>query len=151
MGNFKVGVGQPLVVLRGDGATPVVPLVDLAQLDAQHGGVQFIEAAVVAQAVMGALRGAVIPQDADPVGHLLAVRHHRASVSEAAEVFLDDEAEADRIAQLADGEVVPAGADRLGIVLDDEQVMGHGDLGHGAHLCRLPVEVHRHNSLGARA
>ena len=55
------------------------------------------------------------------------IGHHRAAVAEAAQVFLDDEAGAHRVAQLAEGEIVAARAQRLRVVFDDQELVLLGD------------------------
>ena len=84
----------------------------------------------------------------DAVHDPRVIGDHRAAVAEAAQVLLDDEAGADRVAQLADLEAVAARADALRVIFDHQQLVLVRDLADGLHVRALPVEVHRHNRLG---
>ena len=64
----------------------------MLQFDPQHRRVNIIQSAVVADAVMGALRRAVVAQPADAGGKVFVVRRHRTSITEASQILLDDEA-----------------------------------------------------------
>ena len=92
----------------------------------------------------------MVAHPADLAVHILVVRDHRAAVSEGAEVLLDDEAGANRVAQLADLEAVARGPERLRVVFDDQQLMLVGDLADGLHVGALAVQVDRHDGLGLR-
>jgi len=54
--------------------------------------VDIIQTTVVADAVKGALEGAVVPQLTNLSSKLLIVGDNRATVTKASQIFLDDEA-----------------------------------------------------------
>ena len=107
MGSLSDVPFRPSSYCFGEGAALVVPPVELLQLDAQHGGVQVIQAAVVSHAVNGALHRAVIAQLANALGDVSAIGDHGAAVTEAAQILLNDEAGAHGVGKLAQGEVRP--------------------------------------------
>jgi len=80
--------------------------------------VQIVQAAVVANAVVRALERAVIAQLANARGQIGIVGGHGAAIAEAAEIFLDDEAQAHHVAMFADGKGIAARADALRAILD---------------------------------
>ena len=86
-----------------------------------------VETAVVPDAVKRALRRTVVAQLADVSGEIFVVGRHSSAVTEAAQILLDNKAQADRVAELTDGKVVAASADGLGAILHHKQIMGFGD------------------------
>src|SRR5262249_25315134 len=90
-----------------------VPIVDVPQLGAQESGSKIVEAVVVARTVAGPLVRPMVPEFPHHPVDLRLIGDHGSAVAEAAQVFLDDEAGADGVAQLADAEPVATGADGL--------------------------------------
>jgi len=84
----------------------------------------------------------VVTQLADAGGKLLIIGGHGAAVSKATQVFLDDEAQTNGVAELSDGEAVALGPDALRAVFDHEQVMGLGDPRDLRHVRREPIQMH---------
>src|SRR5262249_17066833 len=106
--------GRPL-------APPGVPIVDVPQLGAQDSGLKIVEAAVVARAVTRPLVRPMVPEFPHHSVNVLLIGDHGSAVAETAQVFLDDEAGAYGVAQLADAEPVAAGADGLRVIFDYEK------------------------------
>jgi len=72
-----------------------------------------VQTAVVADAVVGAFHRAVVAKSADVGAKVLAIGGHGAAVTKASQVFLDDEAQADRVAEFADGKAIAPSSDAL--------------------------------------
>src|ERR1035437_763146 len=122
------GVAQARGVARGPLAAQDVPIVEVLQLGAEHSGLQVVQAAVIAHAVAGSFAGPVVAQLADQAVHILVVCDDRAALAKTAEVLLNDEAGAYRVAQFTDSEAISAGADPLRIVFHDQKTVPIGDL-----------------------
>src|SRR5215469_8790900 len=105
------------VVYFGEFAASLAPLVNSLQFDAQDSRVDIIQTTVIADAVIGALEGAVVAQLANVRRQLLIVCHHRATVTKASEILLDDEAQTNRITHLADGESIAPRPNGLSAIL----------------------------------
>ena len=141
-------IGERGVIDARDRAALGAPFVHFAQLHAQHGGVQIVQAAVVANAVVRALERAVIAQFANLRGQFRVAGGHGAAIAEAAQIFLDNEAETNRVAVLADGEIIAARADALRAILNHRKAVSFGNFRYRRHVRRQAVEMHGHD--GAR-
>ena len=69
----------------------------------------------------------MVAQLADVGGQVFVIGGHGAAVAEASQVLLDDEAQADCVAELSDGKLIAASADALGAVFHHKQIVGFGD------------------------
>src|SRR5215469_6517212 len=110
--------GETSVVYLREFAASLAPLVNAFQFDAQDSRVDIIQTTVIADAVIGALEGAVVAQLANFSSKLLIVCHHRATVTKASEILLDDEAYTNRITQFTDGETIAPRPNGLSAILD---------------------------------
>src|SRR5439155_24366495 len=106
VGQLEARAVHALRVARRELAVAVGPSGDVPELHAEDGGVDVVEAAVVAHAVDGPHGRAVVAQPAHGGVDVVAVRDHGAAAPEGAQVLLDDEARAHGVAQLA---LLPAG------------------------------------------
>lgn len=131
-------------------AAALAPFVHTLQLDAQNCSVDIVEAAVVADAVVGTFHRAVVAQLADLGGKLFIIGGHGAAVAKASQVLLDDEAQANGIAELADGKVIAPCANALGAFFHDKEVVRFGDARDLWHVCGEAVQVRRHNGASVR-
>ena len=68
-----------------------------------------------------------------------------ACVAEGGEVFGGVEAEGGGVAERAYGAIVPRGAEGLGGVFDELEIVGFGEGGEGVHVRALAVEMDRHD------
>ena len=122
----------------------------MAQFDAEEGGLERVEPAVVARDLVDVFDfGAVVAQPAQARGELGVVGGDRAAVAEGAEVLAGIEAPGDGVAMGAEALALIAGAMGLGGVLDDPQAMAAGDGEDGVQVGGLAVEVHRDQGAGA--
>src|ERR1051326_1703551 len=112
---------------------------------------QVVEPAVAAHAVAGALLGAVVAQLPNGAIDLRIVGDDCAAVAERAEILLDDETDGGSIAVFGDAKPIAAGADSLGIVLNDLQVVLVGNLADRSHVGALTIKMNRNEQLGARS
>ena len=114
-----------------------VPAVELVEEEPQHGGLELVEARVVADRLeLLLLARAVEAQERDPVGQRLVGRRHEASVSEPEQVLRREEAEGRQHSGGGD----TFGAEGLGRVLDDRDLQ----LLELAERHGPPEEVHGH-------
>src|SRR5207249_10188134 len=97
-----------------------------------------------------ALQRPVVAQLANCGGQISVVGCDGASVAEPAQIFLDDEAQADGVAEFADREAVASRADSLRAVLDHQEIVSSGEARDGRHVWGQAVKVHRHNGAGTR-
>ena len=77
-------------------------------------------------------------------------RRQRATVAERAEILGRVETVGGGCAKAADRTPFAGRQVRLAAVFDDGEVVARGDLGDGAHVGRLTVEVHRHDRRSVR-
>ena len=166
-GDDAFDAGQQFVVAGGGGAAGRVAVGQAAQLDAQDGGLDAVEARVVAkQFVVVALSAAVGAELAAGFGDLVVVGGDEPGVAIGAKVFGGIEAEGSSVAdgsrglayvgrrgaagQLAAGAAFIAGAKALGAVFDDLEPVLFGD-GHDAvHFAGAAEDVDGHHGFGAR-
>src|SRR6185437_16863372 len=105
-----------LLVAGGRLAACRVPAADLAEEEAQHGGLQLVEPRVVADRLEVLLvTRAVEAKQRDPVGELLVGRRDKASIAEREQVLGREEAEGRERSHLRDA----LGAVGLRGVLED--------------------------------
>src|SRR5690606_26562200 len=125
----EVRAGEADRVTRGDAAARVVPLVEAAQLDAQDGGLQRVEArvAAVGERVLVLRNVAVVGDQARLAGDLLVVGRDGAGGAGGAEIFGRIERKTRRLADAADAAPravdLAAGAVRLCGVLDQREAV----------------------------
>ena len=111
-------VGEALAVARGVPGPRRVPAVHVAQLDVQDRALDPLHARVVAEldVVMAPVLG-VVPEPADPLGHVRIVGHDAAGFAERAQVLAGVEAEAPDPAEGSHPAVAEAGAVGLGAAI----------------------------------
>ena len=127
----------------------------MRQLGQEHGGLQRIEARVVADLVVVILLGPTVQaKPREPLAERLVVGQHHAAIAPGTKVLGREERQRGHGAELAG---VPPGAiheatraDGLGTILDDGQTMPLGDRDDPLHRRHLPEEVHHHDRAGAR-
>ena len=147
----QAAAGQALLVARGDGAAAFVPLVQMRQLDAQDGGLQRVEPAVVALHLVDVLHPrAVVAQHAEAVGQLRVVGGDGAAVAQGAQVLAGIEAPGHGIAVRAQALALVARAVRLRAVFQHAQAVLAGNGQNCVHIGGLTVEMHRQDDFGAR-
>src|SRR2546425_4994773 len=102
------GIPQARRIAVGPLPPQTAPFVEMLQLGAQHSGMDVIQAAVRSHAMARPFVRPVVAQLADRAVYFFVIRDDRAAVAKTSQVLLDDEARADRVAQLADPEAVAA-------------------------------------------
>ncbi len=133
--------------MAADAAPPGVPGVEVAQLDAQDGGLDAVEAGVAAVGdhVLVLAGVAVVGEQPDAARDLLAVRHQGAAVAHRAEIFGRVEAEAGRVADASDAAAlslhVAPGAVCLRGVLDEGRAVPAGQRQQAIEIGRMAVQV----------
>ena len=142
-------LGQGLAVAVGDAAATVIVLVDALEFGAQDHRLHFVEAGVEAELrVVVLLPTAVVAQHTQVLGHLRILGGHQPAVAVAAEVLAGEEAEGAGIAHAAGLLAADVGAEGLGTVLDDFEIMLVGNRLDGRHIRRLAEQVYRDDRLG---
>src|ERR1035441_3459230 len=102
---------------------------------------QVVEPAVVSRTVAGALVGTVVAQLPRQAVDFRIVRDDRASITERAQVLLNDEADRGRVTEFGDLETIATSTHGLGVVLDHQQVVTIRNLPDRLHVCALTVQV----------
>ena len=126
------------------------PLVEMAELDPQHRGLDLVEPAVHplhAVLVLGLL--AVVAEHAHPLGHLGVVGHHHAGVAVGPEVLGRVEAPARDVGEGADPVPRVLGAVCLRGVLDHLEIVLGADRHDRVHVGGMTVEMNRDDRAGA--
>src|SRR2546422_6723143 len=124
----------------------IIVLVNVLQFGAQDAGVEIVQPTVETEAMDISSVRAVVAQLADGGIDVLVVGHQRAAVPKRAQILLDDKTDRSGVAQLADLEIGAMGADALGIVLDDLELVFIGNLFDRGHVGALTVKMDRDNS-----
>src|SRR5208283_3285401 len=137
-------------VALGPGAALISPLADVLELDAEERGVKIIEAAIEAEGVHRAFQGSVIAHAANGQFDVGAIGNEGATVAKGAEIFLDDEAGANRVAEFALLEAAAVSVDGLGVIFNDPELVLFGDGADGLHVGAMAVEMHGNDADGAR-
>jgi hypothetical protein len=120
------------------------------KLDAQHGGLERVEAAVEADLfVMIFGRAAVDAQTPEPRGNRVVVCSQKSGLARRAQIFRRVETEAAYSAHRARLTATVVCADGLRRVFDDGKIVLRRDAQNLVHLRALAVEMHGHD--GARA
>ena len=150
LGELEAGALEAIGVALGPGAALIGPAGDVLELDTQERGVEIIEAAVETERVHRTLERAMVTQTAHGLFDVGTIGNEGAAVAEGAEVFLDDEAGADGIAELALFETIAVGVDGLGVVFHNPEFVLLSDGADGLHISTMAVEVHGDDADGAR-
>lgn len=145
------GLGKEGVIAGGICDSPVDPLIEVFEFDAEDGGLECIEARVDADDLVVVLGlHAVDAEDAKFRSQGVVFGRHQTAVAGASEVFGRKEAEAADRTHGSGAASAVIGADGLGGILDDGQVVASGDLENLVHACALPVDMNWHDGAGAR-
>ena len=124
----------------------------MRQLDVQQSGLERIHAEVGADLAMEIFRlHAVHAEHAGALGERIVLRRDQAGITHAAEVLGREEARGAEITGRHRAASLPAGAHRLGGVLNHAELMGRGERLERIEIERLAKEVHRHDRAGTRA
>ena len=83
--------------------------------------------------------------------HIVAIRDQRASVSIGAQVLLDNEAGAHRVAQFALFETIPMRVDGLRVIFHHPQLVLLRNRADRLHVRAVPVQMHGNDSNRPRA
>ena len=144
---------ETLVVTVGHGAAAADVVVHVAQIDAQDGGLQGVEAGVATDGAVVVLgRLTVVGQTADALSQLaiggedgapVAIAGQRLGGEEGRRADVGDGA---RLACAAVGRDI-VGTERLGVVLDDAQLVLLGHAQDRVHVARLAKEMDHHDGL----
>src|SRR5207247_4592337 len=110
---------------------------------------QFVQPAVVSDAVVGTFQGAMVAQFAEARRQIPVVGDYDTPITEASQVFLDGEAQANGIAELTDGKMVSARSNRLCTILNYQQIISSRDPRDGRHVCGQAIKMHWDNCLGS--
>ncbi len=144
-------VGQLVVVAGGHDAPPLVPFIELGQLDPQEGRLQFVEARVQALLQIHVLHAAAVVAQRAKRSASFGSSVVTAPPSPKAPIFLLGKK---LCAPASPSEPAPPpahpGALRLGHVLDHLQAVLGGQRHDCVHVGRLAVEMDRHDRLRAR-
>ena len=144
---------ETLVVTVGHGAATADVVVHVAQVDAQDGGLQGVEAGVATDGAVVVLgRLTVVGQTADALSQLAVGGEDGAPVAIAGQRLGGEEG---RRADVGDGSCLAraavgrdiVGTERLGVVLDDAQLVLLGHAQDRVHVARLTKEVDHHDGL----
>lgn len=148
---LREGGGEVLVVELGVALAGGGPGVEVGEFYAEEGGLEGVYAEVCADEVVVVFGlHAVDAEDAGAVGEGGVVGGEEASVSQGAEVFRGEEAEAAEVAEGAEFVLAVGGAEGLGGVFYNREVVLAGEGLEGVHVCGLAEEVDGHDGLGAR-
>ena len=122
------------------------PVIEMAQLDVEHRGLQLVDAEVTADEGMEVLGlAAVHAQHFHVLGQAGIVGDTHAGIAEGTEVLGRKERQAPHIAEAAGARPGCIGCtDRLGRVLDDLQLVATRERHQRRHVGHLAVEMHRH-------
>ena len=143
-------VGEGFVVALGDLHAAAVPVFEAFELDAEHGGLRFVEARVEARDLAAERRRvSALSQGLDAFDEFFVVRRDGAAVAVGAEVFRRVETEGRGEAESAREFAAVGRAVRLRRVFEDEEVAARGDFVDAADVGGLAVEVDGDD--GARA
>ena len=145
------------VIGSGDSGARLVFLFQVAQFHPEHSSLDFVQAAVISLInIVVASVGTVIGQCPNGCGKGVIVGDYSSTVAQGTQVLGRVEADTCRVTQSArDERAVQAGyaavgANRLGVILYNAQVVVAGRL----HQCHVPtgsaIEVHWHDGAGAR-
>ena len=146
----QAALGEQRVIALGVGLALAGPVVQMRQLDVEHGGLDRIEAAVQADdLVIVARLHAVRAQQFQLGGQIVAIGRQQSAVSHAAEIFGGIETEAADVAQRAGVAAGVFGADRLAGIFDDRQIVLGGDAADFVHRGALAEQMHRQDGFGA--
>src|SRR6516164_3203182 len=127
-----------------------LPLREMAEFDPQHGGLNFVEAAVPARLAAPILGGLpVIAQRTKVRGEFSRIRNDHSGISIRTKVLCRVEAEARRVPEGAGTATFIECANGLRTILDERQLAGLCECQDGIHVCREAVEMYRDD--GARA
>ncbi len=151
-GKRITGSGKLMQVSFGNFGAAGVPLVQVAEFDAEESGLQFVQTRIQAGffVLVFDLR-AVVAQAGHARRQLGVIGGDGAGIAEGAENFCRIKAERGGIAQGAGTPAFVARALRLGRVLHHFQLMPAGDFQDWIHVRRLAVKMHRQNGPGARS
>ena len=130
-----------------------MPVLEVPELDQQHGGLQLVDAEVPTDQRVVVLRlHAVHAQHAKLCGKRVIVRHAHARIAEGAEILGREERQAADVANAAGS--APRRvfrADRLGGILDERQIVPACKRHQRIHVGRLAVQMYRHDRAHATA
>ena len=144
---------ETLVVTVGHGAAAADVVVHVAQVDAQDGGLQGVEAGVATDGAVVILgRLTVVGQTADALSQLAVGGEDSAPVAIAGQRLGGEEG---RRADVGDGACLTraavgrdiVGSERLGVVLDDAELILLGHAQDRIHVARLSEEVNDDDGL----
>src|SRR5690242_9643228 len=120
----------------------VIPICEVLQFHAKHGGLDRIHAGIPAELGMDvALRAAVIPQATHMLSHRPVVRRYHPRIAIRAQVLGWIKAERSRSTYVPSVLTAPFGADGLRRILDQHDIMLGRDFAQGVHVCALAIEV----------
>jgi len=144
-------LGEKPLVFGGVRLAGALPIGKMAQLDAEDGGLDFVEAAVPAGLGAAIFFGlAVVAKGTNARGEFGRIGYDHAGVTVGAEIFCGIKTNASGVAERASAAAFVGCADGLGVVFDDGQVAGFGEGEDGVHVCGEAVEMNDDDSARAR-
>src|SRR5579872_2286484 len=131
-------------------ATLLVPGIQMAQFDSQHGSLDFIQPTIPADFFAAILFAApVITQRADAMRDLLGVGYYHAAVSPGSQILAGIKANAAGIRERPCALATVRCPNGLRVVFDNVQGVTASEAENSLHIGCLPVEMDRND--GARA
>jgi len=143
-------LGEKPLVFSSVRLAGALPIGKVSQLDAEDGGLDFVEAAVPARLGAAIFFGlAVVAKDTNARGEFGRIGYDHAGVAVGTEIFRGIKTEAGGVGERAGAAAFVGGADGLGVVFDNGQVARLRESENGIHVCGEAVEMDDDD--GARA
>src|SRR6266508_1646405 len=136
---------EPVIVNSRDPSSPRVLFIQIFQLHAQDGGLQFVESRIEPGDVAHvSLAPAVLAQQSNSLSDFRVVRHDRAAIAQRAEILRRIEAEGGGVPEDSDlktSHPMDRRAVSLRAILDDFQIVTARGVAYRPHVGRAPVKV----------
>ena len=140
-----------LVIEAGYLATAVIVLVQSSQLQAQHGCLYLIHAAIDAFVLVHILLlASIVAHGLHHASQLLVVGSHTTRITQCAQILAGIETECGGIGQSAGTQTACAGTMSLCSIIDDLQSVSIGNAADSLHVAQAAVEMHGHDGTCAR-
>src|SRR5215475_495496 len=157
-GAFRQSQGsrrEPVIVNSRDLSSTRVLFIQIFQLHAQDGGLQFVEPRIEPGLIAHvSLAPAILAQQRYSLSDIRVVRHDRAAVAQRAEILRRIEAEGGGVPEDSDlktTHTMDRRAVSLRAILDDFQIVTARDVTYRPHVGGAPVKMNRQNRFDMRS
>src|SRR5215468_1500457 len=135
---------EPVIVNSRDLSSPRVLYIQIFQLHAQDGGLQFVEPRIEPRLIAHvSLAPSILAQQSNSLSDFRVVRHDRAPIAQRAEILRRIEAEGCGVPEDSDLKPVNRRAVSLRAILYDFQIVSARNVAYRPHVGRAPVKVNR--------